>query len=197
MTVTLTSPVFGKQVDDTYTGPEEAWLLANGYAKQASYTGIGVSNTGLASTPPSKDLTLAENREDAPAGIDPAHPGANYPDPGPLDPAMTFTTADDDPNDEDPQGYDYDPAGVNNDAPTVDSVVGTLHAAGGNAVTIKGRDFTGSTGAALGGTAFTSVVVVDDETITAVSPAKTAGTYSLTVTNVTGTGTKTGVVVAA
>lgn len=37
MTVTLTSEALGKQPGDTYTGPEEAWLLAQGYASKAGY----------------------------------------------------------------------------------------------------------------------------------------------------------------
>lgn len=64
MPVTLTSPAVGKQPGDTHTGPEEAWLLAEGYAKQTGYTGPGVSNTGPATVAPANDLTLAENRED-------------------------------------------------------------------------------------------------------------------------------------
>lgn len=64
MTVTLTSPVFGKGVGDTYTGSQEAWLLSQGYAKRAGYTGPGVSNTGpAAGFTASADPTLGENRE--------------------------------------------------------------------------------------------------------------------------------------
>lgn len=37
MTVTLTSEAVGKLPGQTYTGPEEAWLLAEGYATQAGY----------------------------------------------------------------------------------------------------------------------------------------------------------------
>lgn len=37
MTVTLTSEAYGKVPGETYTGPEEAWLLANGYASQDDY----------------------------------------------------------------------------------------------------------------------------------------------------------------
>jgi hypothetical protein len=62
MTVVLTSPVEGKQPGDTYTGADEAWLLASGYArKQAGpFTGPGLDNTG-----PS-DTTIANNREFTP-----------------------------------------------------------------------------------------------------------------------------------
>lgn len=196
MSVKLTSPVLGHDVDYVYTGDEEAWLLANGYAKRdadtapTSYTGAGVSNTGAASSDPDDDLTLASNRESAPDAIDQNHVGGGLPDPGPLDPAMTFSTADDDPNDAD-LDYDFDQGGVNDDAPsafTVDPAEGL--AAGGTAVTIKGDNLTGTTGVSLEGTAFTSVVVVDDETVTAVSPAKAAGTYDVVVTNANGSKTQ-------
>lgn len=68
MTVELTSPVEGKQPGDPYSGPNEAFYLAEGYAKRKGYKGPGVSNTGPASI---KDATkhpqLAEN---APANED-------------------------------------------------------------------------------------------------------------------------------
>lgn len=65
MTVTLTSPVFGKNVGDTYTGTQEDWLLSQGYAERAGYTGPGVANTGpMTAVLPAEDPTLAANRED-------------------------------------------------------------------------------------------------------------------------------------
>jgi len=64
MTVTLTSPVLGKAVGDTYTGTLEDWLLAEGYAKRAGYTGPGVSNTGATDVVPAKDPQLPANRGD-------------------------------------------------------------------------------------------------------------------------------------
>lgn len=64
MTVELTSPVLGKGVGATYTGTLEAWLLAEGYAKQAGYTGPGVSNTGATDVVPANDPTLPANRGD-------------------------------------------------------------------------------------------------------------------------------------
>lgn len=65
MTVKLTSPVEGKQPGDTYTGANEAYLLASGYAVRTTaidavngnYTGPGVANTGPADAP------IASNRE--------------------------------------------------------------------------------------------------------------------------------------
>jgi hypothetical protein len=66
VTVTLTSPVLGKDVGDDYTGTLEDWLLAEGYAKRAGYTGPGVSNTGVTDIVPAKDPTLPANRGDKP-----------------------------------------------------------------------------------------------------------------------------------
>lgn len=64
MTVQLTSPVFGKNVGDSYTGSMEDWLLSNGYAKRAGYTGPGVANSGpVVAYTADTDPTLAENRE--------------------------------------------------------------------------------------------------------------------------------------
>lgn len=47
--------------------------------------------------------------------------------------------------------------------------------AGGTSVTIKGYGFTGAAGVTFGGNAATSIVVVDDETITCDTPAGTSG----------------------
>lgn len=67
MTVQLTSPVLGKNVGDPYTGTLEDWLLSNGYAKRAGYTGPGVSNTGpVVAYDVTEDPELAENRGEAP-----------------------------------------------------------------------------------------------------------------------------------
>ena len=65
MTVRLTSPVEGLQPGDSYTGANEAYLLASGYAERdaavdainGAYTGPGIANTGLA------DTAIADNRE--------------------------------------------------------------------------------------------------------------------------------------
>jgi hypothetical protein len=192
MTVVLTSPVMGQAVGSNYTGPEEAWLLANGYASQAGYTGPGVANTGAASSTPANDLTKAENREPSPELS--AVGDTGLPDPGKLDPAMTFATTDDDPTDpaSDP-AYDFDPNSVNNDAPsafTVSPANGL--AAGGTAVTLEGQNFEGVTGVTFGGTAATSVVVVSDTEITCVAPAHAAGAVDVVATNPTGSKTEVG-----
>jgi hypothetical protein len=72
--------------------------------------------------------------------------------------------------------------------PAVASVTpNTGLAAGGTSVTISGTGFTGATGVTFGGTAATAVVVVNANTITATSPAKTAGTYDVRVTTPNGT----------
>ncbi|GHE64900.1 IPT/TIG domain-containing protein [Roseivirga thermotolerans] len=55
--------------------------------------------------------------------------------------------------------------------------------AGGTAITIEGREFTGTTAVTLGGTACTSVVVVNDRKITCVTPAKSAGDYTINIVN--------------
>lgn len=73
----------------------------------------------------------------------------------------------------------------------------TVAAAGGTAVTIKGSNLTGVTAVAIGGTAFTAVTVVDENTVTATSPAKTAGTYNLTITDDSGTVTVTNGITSA
>ncbi|WP_433542066.1 IPT/TIG domain-containing protein (plasmid) [Streptosporangium sandarakinum] len=65
-------------------------------------------------------------------------------------------------------------------------------AAGGTPITIKGSDFTPGATVTVGGTAATSVVVVDDKTITCVTPAKAAGAQAVAVTTDAGTATKAG-----
>lgn len=83
-------------------------------------------------------------------------------------------------------------AAIENDPPTVTTVTpNTGGTAGGTAVTLVGTNFTGATGVTFGGTAATSVVVVNDTHITLVTPAKTAGAKDVVVTTPAGTGTKT------
>jgi hypothetical protein len=62
---------------------------------------------------------------------------------------------------------------------------------GGTAITITGTGFTGATLVTLGGTACTSLVVVSDTSITAVTPAHAAGIVDLIVTAPGGTVTGT------
>ena len=61
--------------------------------------------------------------------------------------------------------------------------------AGGTPVTITGSNFTGATGVTFAGGAATSFVVVNDTTITCVTPAESAGTASVIVA---GTNTSNG-----
>src|ERR1039458_1406067 len=67
--------------------------------------------------------------------------------------------------------------------PTVSSVSpNSGSTAGGTAVTITGTNFVAGATATFGGTAATSVVVVNSTTITATTPAGSAGAVTVTVT---------------
>ncbi len=73
-------------------------------------------------------------------------------------------------------------------APTVTAVSPASGSTlGGTSVTITGTDFTGATSVTIGGTAATSVVVVDATTLTATTPAGSAGSASVLVTTPGGT----------
>jgi hypothetical protein len=109
VTVELTSPVLGRSVGATYTGNLEDWLLANGYAKRAGYTGPGVANTGPVDVAPAADPTLAENRED------PKFPATAETNATIANDATNLTkTAFVAP------GQDFDSAGVDDDDPATD-----------------------------------------------------------------------------
>lgn len=74
--------------------------------------------------------------------------------------------------------------------PVVDSIApATGPEAGGTAVTITGQNFTGATGATIGGAALTDFTVVSATSITGKTPAGT-GTAPVTVTSPGGSGTK-------
>ncbi|MGW2221538.1 IPT/TIG domain-containing protein [Nonomuraea sp. NPDC001684] len=60
-------------------------------------------------------------------------------------------------------------------------------AAGGDSVTIRGTDFTPGSTVTFGGTAATSIVVVDERTITCKTPAKAAGAVAVAVATDAGT----------
>lgn len=62
----------------------------------------------------------------------------------------------------------------------------------GQAVTIVGTHLRGTTGVTFGGAAATSVVVVDDQTVTCVAPAHAAGVVDVVLTDDSGTVTSTG-----
>ncbi|MEI8082793.1 MAG: IPT/TIG domain-containing protein, partial [Actinomycetes bacterium] len=85
-------------------------------------------------------------------------------------------------------GYEYAAT-----VPTVDWVDPNAGSAGGGIpVTINGSAFTGATNVTFGGAAATSVDVVGDGTITAVTPAHVAGAVDVSVTTPDGTGTLAG-----
>lgn len=188
MTVTLTSPALGQNVGTTYTGDEEEWLLAEGYARRDGYTGPGVSNTGPASSTPAEDPRLAANREPAPS-----RNTEGKVDPGQLDPALFQVT----PDTEGGEDYDFDEGGVNDDAPVLESIDPVSFVLAGGPATLHGQNFEGTTGVTVGGTAATAVTVVSDTEVTATFPAKTAGSYAVAITNATGTDTEAGAVTYA
>lgn len=78
-------------------------------------------------------------------------------------------------------------------APSVSSISPVSgSAAGGDTVTISGAGFTGATGVNFGAAAAASFTIVDDTTITAVTPASTAGiSVAVSVTGPTGTSAET------
>lgn len=63
--------------------------------------------------------------------------------------------------------------------------------AGGTLVEVFGTAFTGATAATVGGTAATSFKVISDSILVLVTPAKSAGTYAVAVTNAVGVSTVT------
>ncbi|MEU4703363.1 IPT/TIG domain-containing protein [Nonomuraea dietziae] len=78
-------------------------------------------------------------------------------------------------------------------APTVSAVSpATGPAAGNTLTTVKGTNFTVGSTVTFGGTAATSVTVVNETTITCRTPAKAAGASDVAVTNDSATATKTG-----
>jgi hypothetical protein len=72
---------------------------------------------------------------------------------------------------------------------SVSPVYGTVD--GGTAVTITGTGLTGATGLTFGAITATSIVVVSDTSITAVTPAHAAGTVNIVITTPGGTATGT------
>lgn len=64
-------------------------------------------------------------------------------------------------------------------------------AAGGATITLTGVGLDGVTAVQVGGTAATAVVVVSPSKVTFTAPAKAAGTYTITVTDDSGTVTET------
>ena len=82
---------------------------------------------------------------------------------------------------------------VNPALPEISSISPTSGpTAGGQTVTITGQYFTGATGVTFGGTAGTSVTVVNDSTITVTTPARAIGTVEVRVTTTPGTSVDAG-----
>ncbi|NYI76624.1 IPT/TIG domain-containing protein [Nocardioides panzhihuensis] len=177
----------GLAVGDPYTGPEEAWLIVNGYAKaaapsayantftvapgndnQVDYTG-DITPDGLltldaggqaAGVLPVSDPTLAANREDA-GEID----GLPY-------------AARLDANADGLAVFSVEP----NEGP----------AAGGTPVTVTGFGFTGVTGVTFDGAAGTAFSVVSDTEIAVTTPAGIAGPADIAATEGASTDTLVG-----
>ena len=73
-------------------------------------------------------------------------------------------------------------------SPTISSVApNSGSTAGGTPITITGTNLTGTSSVKIGGTVATSVSVVNSTTVTAVTPAGTAGAKTVSVTTPTGT----------
>lgn len=66
---------------------------------------------------------------------------------------------------------------------------GTLDTDGGELVTLIGTNMTGTTGVIVGGTAVLDFQVIDNRTLSIITPPKAAGTHNVVVTNATGAGT--------
>ncbi|WP_288049376.1 IPT/TIG domain-containing protein [Nocardia sp.] len=63
---------------------------------------------------------------------------------------------------------------------------GNLATAGGEILVLSGDHFTGVTGVTVGGTAVLDYQLVDDNTLSIITPAKSASTVNVVVTNATG-----------
>jgi hypothetical protein len=184
MTVELTSPVLGQAVGTNYTGALEAWLLAEGYAKQAGYTGPGVSNTGATDVDPDDDPSVASNRE------------VPY---FPLTEDQDTTIANDAANLTDTSHpharFDFDAAGTDAEAPVVFEVSPAEGpATGGTVVTISGDNLEGVTGVtfdAVAGTAL-DVTQAGEGLIKVTTPAGAAGPADVVVTDAAGSDTEVG-----
>jgi len=185
MTVEITSECFGKQVGETYTGPMEAWLLSEGYAKQAGYTGPGVANTGAAATTTANDPRLPENRE------------APY---FPLTEDENTTVANDSANLNDASfpnaRFDFDAGSVDTEAPVVLGLEPNEGpAAGGTVVRITGDNLEGTTAVtfdAVAGTALDASTAGELGYIEVTTPANAAGPSTVVVTDNVGTDTEVG-----
>lgn len=181
MTVTLTSPVEGKQPGDTYTGPDEAWLIASGYAKKTAgpYTGPGLSNTGPA------DTTITANREYTPRDHQIAgdggtpEAGTNQGDLKLHDPDAPYKStqgsAFGDADETAFTGFANDPDVFPLDPTKVTLTPATGPAAGGTTVSISGSGFNDVTAVNFGGTVGVNFVRNNRNSITVKTPAHATG----------------------
>ncbi|MFI9507572.1 IPT/TIG domain-containing protein [Nocardia sp. NPDC052566] len=82
------------------------------------------------------------------------------------------------------KAYRYYDDGATPSAPTITAhLPASLAVAGGDLLELVGSGFTGTAGVTVGGTAATKYIVVNDQTLVITSPAKSAGTYPVIVTN--------------
>ncbi|MGW4090039.1 IPT/TIG domain-containing protein [Nocardia sp. NPDC004750] len=86
------------------------------------------------------------------------------------------------------KAYRYYDDGSAPSAPTIAdrSPAGTLATAGGDILYLTGTNFSGTTAASVGGTAVLDFLVVDDQHLIITTPAKSAGSHNVVVTNATG-----------
>ncbi|KIA63002.1 IPT/TIG domain-containing protein [Nocardia vulneris] len=84
--------------------------------------------------------------------------------------------------------YRYYDNGAAAAAPTITSrePVGNLATAGGELLILTGTGFVGTTAATVGGTAVGDFQIYNDQTLAIITPAKSAGSYNVVVTNATG-----------
>lgn len=180
MTVEITSEVFGKKPGETYTGAMEAWLLANGYAKQAGYTGVGVASTGATGVAPANDPRNPANREA------PYFPGTEDRHTTIANDATHLTQAKL-PNPE----FDLDDAGVDTEAPSDLVLDPTELPLAGGRVDFQGTNLEGVTSVTVGGTAATGLDVsqAGEGLGHFTAPAKVAGSYNVVFVDASGNGT--------
>lgn len=66
---------------------------------------------------------------------------------------------------------------------------GNLDTDGGELLVLSGTNFTGTVNVTVGGTAVLDFQIVDNRTLSIITPAKTAGAHNIVVTNAVGAGT--------
>lgn len=86
------------------------------------------------------------------------------------------------------KAYRYIDDGSSPSVPTIASRIpaGSLDTDGGEILVLTGTNFTGTTGVAVGGTAVLDFQIINDQTLSIITPAKTAGAVNIVVTNATG-----------